>query len=135
MRGVGFSPDGRTALTACDDGVRLWDVVTARRLGPVLPHVGPVRCWAFRRDGGSLVTADAGNAVRTWGTVEPAAGTAERLTRWVEVLTRSELESGEAAGGVACCGGGWVAEGVACCDVGVAEGDWIWIIGPIGGGG
>ena len=59
-----FSPDGKTLLTACDRGrfvqeetIQLWDVASARPLGPPLRLRGALCAAAFSPDGRLLVTA------------------------------------------------------------------------------
>src|SRR5262249_3772654 len=53
----GFSPDGRTVLTAGPDGsARLWDAPTGKPVGAPLMHGGPVHAVAFSPDGRKVLT-------------------------------------------------------------------------------
>jgi eukaryotic-like serine/threonine-protein kinase len=66
VRAVAFSPDGRLALTAGDDGsARLWDPATAQPVGIPLAHGAPVR-WASFLEEGKAVLTGGGDAVRVW---------------------------------------------------------------------
>jgi WD40 repeat protein/serine/threonine protein kinase len=54
---IALSPDGTVAATGASDGsVRLWDMATARLVGSLPPHPGPVRLVAFRGDGGAVLS-------------------------------------------------------------------------------
>jgi WD40 repeat protein/tetratricopeptide (TPR) repeat protein len=64
---VAFNPDGKTFLTASDDGTaRLWDTATARPIGLPLLHQGPVVAVAFQPDGRALLTVSSDNTVKLW---------------------------------------------------------------------
>jgi WD40 repeat protein len=107
VHAVALSADGKLALTGGDDNVaRVWDVATARPLGPPLRHPRPVMGVAFWPDGKTLLTADQTDfalfrrgedmATRAWRLPEPVSGGPERLTLWAEVRTGLELrDSGE----------------------------------------
>jgi WD40 repeat protein/serine/threonine protein kinase len=57
VRSVAFSPDGKTVLTGCDDGMaRMWNLETRRRVGVPQPHAFPVHAAAFSPDGQTVVT-------------------------------------------------------------------------------
>jgi WD40 repeat protein/serine/threonine protein kinase len=66
---VAFSPDGRLAVTASEDGTaRLWDVVTGAAAGEPLRHDGLVFSAAFRRDSRVVVTGSKDRKARLWAT-------------------------------------------------------------------
>jgi WD40 repeat protein/tRNA A-37 threonylcarbamoyl transferase component Bud32 len=57
--GVAFSPDGKRALSASQDGsLAVWDVSTGRELRRVT-GLGPIGCAAFAPDGRTVVTGSA----------------------------------------------------------------------------
>ncbi|MBB2911711.1 WD40 repeat protein/transcriptional regulator with XRE-family HTH domain [Streptosporangium becharense] len=66
---VVFSPDGRTLVTAGDDGVRLWDVTNPHRPREPVAFAGDgadVESVALSGDGRKLVTAGFDGSVRLW---------------------------------------------------------------------
>ena len=92
---VAFSPDGRAVVTGCDDRtVRVWDVDTAKPIGPVLRHGAGVRMVAFSDDGSQVLTGTTDGKVRFWdATISPLEDGPERITLWVEVLTGFAFDS------------------------------------------
>jgi WD40 repeat protein len=65
---VGFSPDGRFALTVSRDQVRLWDVATGEALGAPLSHQKEVLAASFAPDGKRVLTRSRDSTVRIWQT-------------------------------------------------------------------
>jgi WD40 repeat protein len=64
---VAFSPDGRRALTASDDGTaRVWDAASGRPVTPPLRHQNVVSHAAFSPDGRRVVTASDDKTARVW---------------------------------------------------------------------
>ena len=64
---LAFSPDSTTFAVGCEDGsVRLWDVATARPVGPPRMVRGRALGVAFSPDGGSLLAVGNGGDVRSW---------------------------------------------------------------------
>ena len=62
-----FSPDGRTVVTASQDGTgRLWDAAGGQPVGAPMRHGGAVRSARFSSDGNKIVTASADKTVRVW---------------------------------------------------------------------
>jgi len=65
--GVAFTPDGRTLLTAGQEGlIRVWDVATRREVRRWRGHEGGVLALALSGDGKTLATAGRDSAVRLW---------------------------------------------------------------------
>jgi eukaryotic-like serine/threonine-protein kinase len=67
LRAAEFSPDGKTILTASDDGTaRVWDALTGSPWTDPLPHAGPVLCAHFSLSGARVVTASKDQTARVW---------------------------------------------------------------------
>jgi WD40 repeat protein/serine/threonine protein kinase len=103
VRFLAFDPTGERLLTGCEAGgvyggseVRLWDVATGWPLGPPLPLAGNLRAVAFGPDGRRFLTAGADGKVRIWPTPQPPDVSADRLARWVEVVTGLALGEDDA---------------------------------------
>ncbi len=64
---VGFSPDGRTALTLGNKTMaRLWDATTGEPYGKPLRHSGGVAYAAFSPDGQMVATGSTDGKARLW---------------------------------------------------------------------
>jgi tetratricopeptide (TPR) repeat protein len=91
---LAFSPDGSAFATGCEDGsVQIWDVATARPIGPPRMLRGPALGVAFERDGRSLLAVDDHGNVRTWALPEPPAEPVERLIGRLQARTGVELDA------------------------------------------
>jgi tetratricopeptide (TPR) repeat protein len=67
MVSAAMSPDGRTLLTACNDGAaRRWDAATGEPIKPPLPHPGGVGRVVFSPDGRTILTVGSDPVVRRW---------------------------------------------------------------------
>jgi WD40 repeat protein len=67
VRAVAFTPDGKTALSAAQDGkVRRWDVMAAKELPALAGHEGGTFALALSPDGKRLASAGADGRVRLW---------------------------------------------------------------------
>src|SRR5262249_40108686 len=84
---VGFSPDGRFALTVSRDQVRLWDAATGEPLGAPLPHQKEVLGASFGPDGRAVLTRSRDTTIRGWRTATARPG-GRRLAHngWVTAL-------------------------------------------------
>ncbi len=64
-----FHPDGKSLLTASDDGLTsLWDLTIHRIISEPLHHDIPVKALSFASDGRTFLTFDSEKAVRQWET-------------------------------------------------------------------
>ncbi len=70
VRGVAFSPDGRTFATASGPVVRFWVTATGAPSGENLTHPAGVQGVAFSPDGHLLLTACADKRARLWHVAE-----------------------------------------------------------------
>lgn len=97
---VAFRPDGKTAVTGTQKGpIQLWDVATGKPVGPSLHSSSgdqdDVTTAVFRPDGNAvLITAQERADLKA--VPGPIAGSAKRLTLWVEVNTGLALDAGGA---------------------------------------
>lgn len=92
IHSVAFTRDGRTALTASDDGsARLWNVDPRSATGFAserarFEHTGPVRWARFGGDDRVVLTVGAGSEARTWDALSgrPLRDLARHPTRIVD---------------------------------------------------
>jgi WD40 repeat protein len=70
--GVALSPDGRSALTGCQEQVLLWDVESGRQLRSLEGHAEFVDCVALSPDGRRALSGSWDLTVRLW---DVASGT------------------------------------------------------------
>jgi WD40 repeat protein len=70
VRGGAFSPDGKSVVTASEDGTAcIWDAETGRPIGkPIKGHKSGVLSAGFSRDGKRIVTASKDGTARIWDT-------------------------------------------------------------------
>ncbi len=97
---LAFSPDSSTFAVGCNDGsVRLWDVATARPVGPPRMVRGRALAVAFSPDGRSLLAVDDGGDVRSWPLPSgPSDEPDDRLIARVQARTDFWLDSSKEVG-------------------------------------
>ncbi len=65
--GIACSPDGRTALTANDDGtLTLWELATGRQLRTFRGHSARALCVAFSPDGRTALSGSVDHTLKLW---------------------------------------------------------------------
>lgn len=67
---IDFSPDDRTVVTGCEDGIaRIWDVAHGRLLQQLAGHTAAIMGVEYSRDGRMVVTGSEDGTARVWNTV------------------------------------------------------------------
>lgn len=93
IRTGALSADSKLLLIPGHDGTaRIWDVTTSKPLGPPLEHRGPITSAAFSPDGKRAVTGSHDSTARIWLVPSPVPDDAPRVHRWVESLTRMQID-------------------------------------------
>ena len=88
---VSFSPDGRSILSASDDGtLKLWDATSGHPILSLAGHTDSVRACAFSSDGRSILSASDDGTLKLW---DAASGrpilSLEGHTTWVRACAFS----------------------------------------------
>jgi WD40 repeat protein len=97
---VAFRPDGKTAVTGTLKGpIQLWDVATGKPIGPSFHSSSrdrdDITTAVFRPDGNAVLITGRERADLK-AVPGPIAGSAKRITLWVEVNTGLALDAGGA---------------------------------------
>jgi len=72
-RAVAFSPDAKQAVTACSDGVHLWDVASGKYVASLPGYAAETRFATFAPEGGRIVSGSSDGEVRIWDAPIPKA--------------------------------------------------------------
>jgi WD40 repeat protein len=79
VNGVAYSPDGKTLVTAGDDGtLRLWDLATGQLIRTIKSYERLAFQVAFTPDGQLLVSCGAGPEIHLW---DPATGASQGVLK------------------------------------------------------
>src|SRR5262245_20095571 len=68
VNSVSLSPDGKTIVSAADDGeLHLWDIATGQALGvPIKGSSGAITRVTFTPDSKAIISGDSKGTVRVW---------------------------------------------------------------------
>jgi tetratricopeptide (TPR) repeat protein len=93
---LAFSPDGTVLGVGCKDGsARLWDVGTAKPLGPPMVQRSIIGAVTFTQDGSGLLTTGADGTTRCWPVPAPLEGDRERIALSLQILTGMRMDAGQ----------------------------------------
>jgi len=94
LSALAFHPDGHCFAIGYEDGsIRLWDVATAKPIGPLRNLRDKVLGLTFSLDGRSLIALDVCGDVRTWPLPEPTTRSPELLAKRLRARTGLRLDA------------------------------------------
>ncbi len=93
VRAICYSPDGKTTITAAEDGTaRCWDTATRRTLGKPFPIPEKLASLQISASGKTLLAFGQDGSVRLWNVAELPDDLA-RVATWIEVVTGLTTDS------------------------------------------
>ncbi|MCC3592960.1 hypothetical protein [Microcoleus sp. PH2017_28_MFU_U_A] len=66
VRGVAIAPDGKTAISASDDNMKIWDTESGTQLRTLTGHSSSVSAVAIAPDGLTAISASGDNTLKIW---------------------------------------------------------------------
>jgi WD40 repeat protein len=91
VRATVLGLDGQTAVTACADGVRLWDLKTRRQLGATLGQSKVFNSVDLSPDGRQVASASADGTIYVWNTADGSM--AYQISNAKSVVSRVRFSS------------------------------------------
>ncbi len=93
---LAFSPDGAVLGVGCKDGsARLWDVATAKPLGPPMVQRSTIVAVTFTQAGAALLATAADGTTRSWPVPSPMGGNTNQIALRLEILTGLRMNAGQ----------------------------------------
>ena len=93
---LAFSPDGRVLGVGCKDGsARLWDVATAKPLGPPMVQRSTIVAVTFNQAGSALLATAADGTTRSWPLPLPISANTDQIGLRLEILTGLRMNAGQ----------------------------------------
>jgi WD40 repeat protein len=82
-------------VAGCDDHtVQIWDIATAKRISPRLPHDAALRTAVFAENDSQIITGTSAGTTYVWDVPrEPLEADVEWIALWFQIKTGMELDA------------------------------------------